>query len=81
MALSTTQSRPLRSPQNAPDTWEDEYYMVAFWWVTPIGPKEAESAANMAMSHVVMEGIKIPVLTNRVELKPFTKLTMVKRKA
>ena len=55
--------------------------MVAFWWVTPIGPKEAESAANMAMSHVVKDGIKIPVLTNRVELKPFTKLTMVKRKA
>ena len=72
---------PPKVPQNAPDKWEDEYYMVAFWWVTPIGPKEAESAANMAMSHVVKDGIKIPVLTNRVELKPFTKLTMVKRKA
>ena len=71
---------PQKPPANN-DNWQDSHFLAGFWWVTPLGPKDP-GHVNMIMSTVSVSmlgatsTVKIPILTNKVALKAYTKLTL-----
>ena len=51
-----------------------DFGLVGFWWVVPTGPKDSDKDANMHITFETVNGMKIPVLTNRITIQPNTKL-------
>ena len=43
---------------------DGDYGLVAFWWVSPLGPKDSATKVNMFPTMVSHNGVQIPALTN-----------------
>ena len=65
---------PPAKPHIGKDDWMSDFGLVGFWWVTSNGPKDSDKDANMHITFETVNGMKIPVLTNRITIQPNTKL-------
>jgi hypothetical protein len=61
-------AKPPLKPDQAIE-WPDDSTIAAYWWVETTSDRKL---CNMEYSYIEKQGFKIPVLTNSVELPPFT---------
>jgi hypothetical protein len=57
-------------------TFPHDAIIAAFWWV---GNTDDNKQANMSWTTVTKNGISVPMLTNSVEIQPFTKLSKYRK--